>query len=64
MNISIEYIATFLLIAALVAMAARRLKIPYTIGLMVTGIVLAISPFPSDNIDITKDLIFTIFCRL
>jgi CPA1 family monovalent cation:H+ antiporter len=61
MNISIEYIATFLLIAALVAMAARRLKIPYTIGLMVTGIVLAISPFPSDDIDITKDLIFTIF---
>ena len=64
MNISIEYVATFLLIAALVAMAARRLKIPDTIGLMVTGIVLAISPFPSDNIDITKDLIFTIFCRL
>lgn len=61
MNISIEYIATFLLIAALVVMAARRLKIPYTIGLMVTGIVLAISPFPSDDIDITKDLIFTIF---
>ena len=61
MNISIEYIATFLLIAALVAMAARRLKIPYTIGLMVTGIVLAVSPFPSDNIEITKDLIFTIF---
>lgn len=61
MNISIEYIATFLLIAALVAMAARRLKIPYTVGLMLTGIVLAVSPFPSDNIEITKDLIFTIF---
>jgi monovalent cation:H+ antiporter, CPA1 family len=61
MNLSIEYIATLLLIAAMVAMSARRLKIPYTIGLMVTGIILAISPFPSEDIDITKDLIFTIF---
>ena len=61
MNLSIEYIETLLLIAAIVAMAARRLKIPYTIGLMLTGIVLAISPFPSDDIEITKDLIFTIF---
>jgi monovalent cation:H+ antiporter, CPA1 family len=50
-----------LLIAAIVAMSARRLKIPYTIGLMLTGIVLAVSPFPSGDIEITKDLIFTIF---
>jgi CPA1 family monovalent cation:H+ antiporter len=61
MSISIEYIATLLLIAAIVAMTARRLRIPYTIGLMLTGIVLAISPFPSDDITITKDLIFSIF---
>src|SRR6185503_17262816 len=61
MNISIEYIATFLLIAAIVAMVVRRLKVPYTVGLMLTGIVLAVSPFPSDDISITKDLIFTIF---
>jgi CPA1 family monovalent cation:H+ antiporter len=61
MNIRIEYIATLLLIAAIVAMTARRLRIPYTIGLMLTGIVLAISPFPSDQIAITKDLIFSLF---
>jgi Na+:H+ antiporter len=61
MNISIEYIATFLLIAAIVAITARRLRIPYTVGLMLTGIVLAVSPFPSDDIEMTKDLIFTIF---
>jgi len=61
MNISIEYIETLLLIAAIVALTARRLKIPYTVGLMLTGIVLAVSPFPSDDIEITKDLIFTIF---
>ena len=61
MNLSIEFIQTLLLIAAIVAMTVRRLKIPYTIGLMLTGIVLAITPFPTDDIDITKDLIFTIF---
>jgi monovalent cation:H+ antiporter, CPA1 family len=60
MNISIQYIATFLLIASIVAITARRLKIPYTVGLMLTGIFLAVSPFPSDDIEITKDLIFTI----
>ena len=61
MNLSLEYISTLLLIATLVSMAVRRLKVPYTVGLMLTGIVLAISPFPSDDIEITKDLIFTIF---
>jgi len=61
MNLSIEYIETLLLIAAIVAMVARRLKFPYTIGLMLTGIVLALSPFPSDDIEIARDLIFTIF---
>ena len=58
MNIGIEYIASLLLIGALVAMAVRRLNIPYTLGLMLTGIVLAVSLFPSDDIEITKELIF------
>src|SRR5687768_11854826 len=61
MNLSIEYIETLLLIAAIVAMAVRRLKIPYTVALILTGIVLAVSPFPSDDIEITKELIFNIF---
>ena len=61
MNLSLEYISTLLLIATMVAMAVRRLKVPYTVGLMLTGIVLAISPFPTDDIEITKDLIFSIF---
>jgi monovalent cation:H+ antiporter, CPA1 family len=60
MNLSIEFIATLLLIAAIVAMTVRRLKVPYTVGLMLTGIVLAVSPFPTDDVEITKDLIFTI----
>lgn len=53
MNIGIDYIATSLLIAAIVAMAVRRLKVPHTVGLLLTGIVLAVSPFPSDNIGMT-----------
>jgi CPA1 family monovalent cation:H+ antiporter len=61
MKIGIEYTAALLLIGALVAMAARRLKVPYTVGLMLMGIVLAVSLFPSDDIEITKELIFHIF---
>src|SRR5215207_9293579 len=61
MSISIQYIQALLLIAALVAMAVRRLKIPYTVALILTGIVLAVSPFPSDDVVITKELIFNIF---
>jgi monovalent cation:H+ antiporter, CPA1 family len=64
MNLSIEFIETLLLIAAVVSMTVRRLKIPYTVGLMLTGIVLAVSPFPTDDVDITKDLIFTILLPL
>jgi monovalent cation:H+ antiporter, CPA1 family len=60
MKISIEYIETLLLIAAIVAMMARRLRVPYTVGLVLTGIILAITPFPTDDIVITKELIFSI----
>jgi Kef-type K+ transport system membrane component KefB len=38
MNINIENIEFFLFIAAIVAMLARLLKIPYTIGLVLAGI--------------------------
>ena len=61
MTLSLETIATLLLIAAIVAMTARKLKIPYTVGLMLTGIILAVTPFPSDDIGMTKEMIFTIF---
>jgi monovalent cation:H+ antiporter, CPA1 family len=61
MNTGIEYIASLLLIGALIAMSVRRLTVPYTVGLMLTGIVLAVSPVASDDIEITKELIFHIF---
>ncbi len=60
MTITIEQIQALLLIAAIVAMAARLLKIPYTVGLVIAGVVLALLPFTPD-IHLTKDLIFTIF---
>jgi CPA1 family monovalent cation:H+ antiporter len=47
-----------LLIAAVVAMLTRRLKLPYSVGLVVAGILLAVVPF-APNIQLTKDLIFT-----
>ena len=44
MKLSIEQIEILLLIAAVVAMLARRLKIPYTVGLVLAGIALAFFP--------------------
>lgn len=49
-----------MLIAAVVAMLARRLRVPYSIGLVFAGIVLALLPF-SPNIALTKQLVFTAF---
>lgn len=47
-----------LLIAAVVAMLTRRLRLPYSVGLVTAGIVLAVLPF-APRIVLTKDLIFT-----
>lgn len=60
MEISIEKLEILLLIAAIVAMLTRRLKIPYTVGLVLAGIGLAFFPFTPD-VTVTKELIFTIF---
>lgn len=50
--------AFLLLIAAVVAMISRRLHLPYSVGLVVAGIVLAAMPF-APKITLTRDLIFT-----
>jgi CPA1 family monovalent cation:H+ antiporter len=47
-----------LLIAAVVAMLTRRLRLPYSVGLVAAGIVLALMPF-APNITLTKNLLFT-----
>jgi len=59
MELTIASIEILLLIAALVGMTARRFRIPYTVGLVLTGIVLALLSF-RPTINLTKDLIFDI----
>ncbi len=60
MALTIDRIELLLLIAAVVAMAARRLHLPYTVGLTLAGVALAFSHVPFD-VGLTKDLIFTAF---
>jgi monovalent cation:H+ antiporter, CPA1 family len=49
-----------LLTASLVAMVSRRLKLPYSVGLVIAGIVLALLP-GAVELPLTRDLIFNIF---
>lgn len=49
-----------LLIGALVAILARRLRLPYTIGLLAAGIGVAFGPW-KPNVEVTKELIFALF---
>jgi len=58
-ELTIASIEILLLIAALVGMIARRFRIPYTVGLVLTGIVLALLSF-RPTINLTKDLIFDV----
>ena len=44
-SLRIEQIELIILIGAIVAIIARRLKIPYTVGLVVAGIAIAIPPY-------------------
>jgi CPA1 family monovalent cation:H+ antiporter len=46
-----------LLVAAVVAMLTRRLKLPYSVGLVAAGMVLTLLPF-APKISFTKELIF------
>jgi monovalent cation:H+ antiporter, CPA1 family len=60
LGLNIETIEIFLLIAAVVAMLARRVHVPYSAGLVLAGIALALLPFTPD-IELTKQLVFTAF---
>jgi monovalent cation:H+ antiporter, CPA1 family len=54
--------AFLLLIAAVVAMLTRRLRMPYSAGLVAVGIAIGIVALPfSPTVGLTKDLIFTGF---
>ena len=58
MELSFETGAPLLLIAAIVAMLTRRLRLPYSVGLVAAGIIIAVLPF-TPKVNLTKDLIFT-----
>jgi len=58
MNSLIEQIAALFLIAAVVAMIARRLHLPYATGLVVAGIALSALPL-APHIAMTRELLFT-----
>ena len=60
MGLSIERIEVLLLIAAVVSMLARRLKLPYTVGLLAAGFLLALVRVPIE-VSLTKHLIFSAF---
>jgi len=59
MQFTIESIEILLLIAALVAMIARRVRIPYTVILVIAGIGLSFFSFMPE-FELSKELIFTV----
>jgi monovalent cation:H+ antiporter, CPA1 family len=59
MELNIQTGALLLLLAAVVAMLTRRLRLPYSVGLVAAGICLAALPF-APNVSLTKDLIFAV----
>jgi len=53
-------IGTLLLIACLIAMLSRRLGLPYVVGLVVAGFLIALLP-NSPNVPLSRALIFNVF---
>jgi CPA1 family monovalent cation:H+ antiporter len=60
MGLDIEIIAGLLLVAAIVAMLVKRLHLPYTVGLVIAGGVVAFLPL-TRGVQLTKQLVFTAF---
>ncbi len=59
-SFSVVTFILILLIASLVAIVSRRLKVSYSVGLVVAGIVIAVLP-SGVELPLTRDLIFNIF---
>ncbi len=57
---TIQNFGLLLFLAALVAMAARRIKLPYTVGLVFAGLILSLTGAFS-QVTLTGDLIFSVF---
>lgn len=59
MDLSVERAALLLLIAAIVAILTRRLRMPYSVGLVAAGVVVALAPL-GPQVNLTKNLLFTV----
>ena len=57
MEITFQTGTLLLLVAAVVAMLTRRLRLPYSVGLVIAGIALTGLPF-APKVNLTKDLLF------
>lgn len=60
MGLTFEQVGFLVLVASLVAGLARKLHLPYTVGLVLTGIILAASQLAPPT-PLTKQLIFSVF---
>lgn len=60
LGLTFEHIGFLVLVASLVAGLARKLHLPYTVGLVLTGIILAASQLAPPT-PLTKQLIFSVF---
>ena len=60
MELTFEQIGVLLLVATLVAVLARRVHLPYTVGLVLTGALLAASHLVPPT-PLTKQLIYSVF---
>src|SRR5438270_2923919 len=58
-GVTLAPIGTLLLAACLIAMLSRRLGLPYIVGLVVAGFLIALLPH-SPNVPLSRDLIFNI----
>jgi monovalent cation:H+ antiporter, CPA1 family len=59
-GISLAPIGVLLLVACLIAMLTRRLGLPYIVGLVVAGFLIAILP-NSPDVPLSRELIFNVF---
>jgi CPA1 family monovalent cation:H+ antiporter len=60
MDLIVSQAVALLVVASLVAIIARRLQLPYTVGLVLTGIALSLSGV-TGGATLTHDLIFLVF---
>ncbi len=56
---TLRLIGILLFVAALVAIVTRRLRLPYSVGLVAAGLLLAVLPLPL-TLPLSRDLIFTV----